>query len=120
YTSYYTSQLTARTNIHTLSLHDALPISTTDDKEKVYKLADFFYNRMIVVPAVEGKLAEELDEMMKEFNFLLYEDPEDEEIFSKGIGDYLGLNLYNRQYVKDWESGETEIFHNNRGAQSNS
>lgn len=93
---------------------------TTDDKERVYKLADFFYNRMILVPALEGKLPEELDEMMKEFNFLLYEDPEDEEIFSKGIGDYLGLNLYNRQYVKDWESGETEIFHNNRGAQSNS
>src|SRR5699024_7591866 len=92
----------------------------TDDKEKVYKLADFFYNRMILVPALEGKLPEELNEMMKEFNFLLYEDPEDEEIFSKGAGDYLGLNLYNRQYVKDWESGETEIFHNNRGAQSNS
>lgn len=91
----------------------------TEDRERVYKLADFFYNRMILVPALKGKLPDELDEMKKEFNFLLYEDPEDKEIFSNGVGDYLGLNLYNRQYVRDWKKGSTEVFHNNRGSQSN-
>lgn len=92
----------------------------TENKEFVYAAADFFYNRMILVPALEGKLPDELEEMKKHFNFLLYHDPEDEEIFKNGVGDYLGLNLYNRQYVKNWENGETEVFHNNRGADSNS
>lgn len=92
----------------------------TKDKDFIYDTADFFYNRMILVPALEGKMPDELEEMKKHFNFLLYHDPEDEEIFKEGIGDYLGLNLYNRQYVKDWEEGETEVFHNNKGAVSES
>jgi len=91
----------------------------TQNEDFVYSVADFFYNRMILVPSLEGKLPDELEEMKKHFNFLLYQDPEDEEIFRNGIVDYLGLNLYNRQFVKDWEKGETKVFHNNRGADSN-
>jgi len=51
---------------------------------------------------------------------MIYHHENEEEIFRNGKGDYLGLNLYNRQYVKHWENGGTEIFHNNRGVESNS
>lgn len=93
---------------------------TTENKEEIFKLADFFYNRMILVPALEGKLPDELEEMKEKFNFILYHQENEEEIFRNGIGDYLGLNLYNRQYVKHWEGGPTEIFHNNKGVRSDS
>lgn len=91
-----------------------------EQQEEIFKIADFFYNRMILVPALEGKLPDELEEMKKTFNFMIYHSENDVDIFSKGKGDYLGLNLYNRQYVKHWENGETEIFHNNKGANSTS
>ena len=90
----------------------------TENKNRIYKLADFFYNRMILVPALEGKLPDDLEEMKREFNFLLYQDEYDNEIFADGKGDYLGLNLYNRQYVKHWEEGISEVFHNNKGSGS--
>lgn len=93
---------------------------STKNPEEIFKLADFFYNRMILVPALEGKLPDELEEMKKKFNFMIYHHENEEEIFRNGKGDYLGLNLYNRQYVKHWENGGTEIFHNNRGVESNS
>lgn len=91
----------------------------TENKKEVFELADFFYNRMILVPALVGKLPKELDEMKRKYNFIIYHSENDMEIFRKGKGDYLGLNLYNRQYVKDWKSGDTETFHNNKGAGSN-
>ena len=28
------------------------------------------------------------------------------------------MNVYNRMYLTDWSQGETEVFHNNRGAGS--
>ncbi|WP_212745535.1 glycoside hydrolase family 1 protein [Marinilactibacillus psychrotolerans] len=92
----------------------------TENKEEIFKIADFFYNRMILVPALEGKLPDELEEMKEKFKFMIFHEDGDKELFEKGKGDYLGLNLYNRQYVKHWESGETEVFHNNKGAQSKS
>ncbi len=92
----------------------------TKNKDEVFKLADFFYNRMILAPALEGKLPDEFEEMLKKFNFMVYRYENEEEVFKNGKGDYLGLNLYNRQYVKYWEEGETEVFHNNKGSRSNS
>jgi len=32
--------------------------------------------------------------------------------------DFIGMNVYNRMYLTDWSQGETEVFHNNRGAGS--
>lgn len=92
----------------------------TENKEEIFKIADFFYNRMILVPALEGKLPDELEEMKEKFRFMIFQEDGDKEFFEKGKGDYLGLNLYNRQYVKHWESGQTEVFHNNKGARSKS
>lgn len=92
----------------------------SESKDHVYKIADFFYNRMILEPALAGRLPEELSEMEQILNFKLYPYKNDKEILSKGKGDYLGLNLYNRQYVKNWTSGDTEIFHNNQGVRSES
>lgn len=90
------------------------------NKKEVYDVADFFYNRMILEPALNGSLPKEIDEMEEKLKFKLYPYEDAEEIFKNGVGDYLGLNLYNRQYVKNWTSGETEIYHNNKGIRSES
>lgn len=92
----------------------------TVNKEDVYKLTDFFYNRMILTPSLLGKMPEEIEEMKERFGFMLYHVENEEEILRDGVGNYFGLNLYNRQYVKHWENGKTEVFHNNKGSQSSS
>ncbi|UXO81821.1 glycoside hydrolase family 1 protein [Klebsiella michiganensis] len=86
--------------------------------DEIFEVANFFYNSLILSPALLGKLPDELDKMIKVFGITLYRENNDEEIFFKGKGDYLGLNLYNRQYVKDYSNGETEVFHNNKGSGS--
>lgn len=91
----------------------------TKNKEDIFEVADFFYNRMILCPGLLGELPQNLDKMVKAFGITLYRDENEEEIFRAGKGDYLGLNLYNRQYVTDWQEGQTQVFHNNKGAGSN-
>ena len=44
---------------------------------------------------------------------------EDMLVFLQGKVDFLGLNVYNRFYITDYSAGETEVFHNNKGAGSN-
>lgn len=91
----------------------------TKDPETVRQTADLFYNRMILCPALEGKLPDELDEVMSRFNVDLYREQDDALIFSKGKADFLGLNLYNRQFVTNWHKGESQVFHNNQGSGNN-
>lgn len=89
------------------------------NSKKVYTRADMFYNGIILNTALKGQLPNELipffEEMGVDYSFLLAEDIVD---FEKGIVDFLGLNVYNRFYVTDYTKGETEVFHNNKGAKS--
>lgn len=93
----------------------------TKEKDAVRLRADVFYNRMVLDTSVFGKLPEELGEVLQDWgvdpSFVYQEDVPD---FAKGKVDYIGLNVYNRQYVTDYSEGETEVFHNNRGKGSNS
>lgn len=43
---------------------------------------------------------------------------EDTLTLAQGKIDFLGLNVYNRFYITDYSEGETEVFHNNKGAGS--
>jgi len=92
---------------------------TAKEPEAIFEKADFFYNRLILCPALLGKLPNELDKMIKVYGFTLLRAENEDNIFRAGRGDYLGLNLYNRQYVTDWHEGITQVFHNNKGAGSN-
>lgn len=92
----------------------------TKEKEKVRLRADIFYNRMVLDTAVFGKLPEELKEVLKQGEIdtsFIYE--KDFPLFENSKIDYIGLNVYNRQYVTDYSKGDTEVFHNNTGNRSN-
>ncbi|EOH72816.1 MULTISPECIES: glycoside hydrolase family 1 protein [Enterococcus] len=91
----------------------------TKESENIFEIADFFYNRLILCPALLGELPPELEKMIGIFGFTLLRAENETELFRLGKGDYLGLNLYNRQYVTDWQEGKTEVFHNNKGSGSN-
>ena len=87
--------------------------------EEVFRGADFMANRMILAPCLQGRLPEEIDEMFKKLDISLYRVPGDEEIFAQGVGDYIGLNVYCREYATDWRGEETRVSANNKGGSSN-
>lgn len=93
----------------------------TTEKDLVKLRADLFYNRMVLDTSVFGKIPEQLEKVLEDWevdpNFIYQAD---QEAFLKGKVDYIGLNLYNRQYVTDYSAGESEVFHNNKGKGSNS
>ena len=90
----------------------------TEHPDEVFRGADFIANRMILAPCLQGRLPEELDEMLRKLDVSLYRVQGDEEIFAQGVGDYIGLNVYCREYVTDWQGGETQVSANNKGGSS--
>ena len=56
--------------------------------------------------------------MLQKLDVLLYRVPGDEEIFAQGVGDYIGLNVYCREYATDWRGGATQVSANNKGGAS--
>ena len=91
----------------------------TKEKEKIKIMADLFYNDIVLDPALAGKMPGNLIPFLQEngidWSYIRFEDAV---TFEKGKSDFLGLNVYNRMYLTDYSEGETEVFHNNRGAGS--
>lgn len=91
----------------------------TREKQRIKLIGDLFYNRIILDTALKGELPGALIPLLRENgiddSFVELRDALD---FENGMVDFLGLNVYNRMYLTDYSSGETEVFHNNRGAGS--
>ncbi|QOY60547.1 glycoside hydrolase family 1 protein [Thermophilibacter immobilis] len=92
----------------------------TRGREGVYAAADFFYNRLILCPALEGRIPPETNAMLEKLGTYLYRVPNEEEIFSDGIVDFLSLNVFCRKYVTDWQGGAMQASGNIKGADSSS
>lgn len=116
---YHDMQLDGKIGI----VHDSSNVELAPDakeKERIKLIADLFYNRIILDTAMKGELPGSLIPLLREYqietSFIKFEDML---TFQKGIIDFLGLNVYNRFYITDYTEGETEVFHNNKGAGSN-
>ncbi|MBQ3384013.1 MAG: family 1 glycosylhydrolase [Erysipelotrichaceae bacterium] len=103
--------------VHDNSNVDLAP--ETKEKEKIRIIANLFYNDLVLDTALKGTLPGNLIPFLQEngidWSYIRFEDAV---TFEKGKSDFLGLNVYNRMYLTDYSEGETEVFHNNRGAGS--
>ena len=92
----------------------------TRDPERVGRIANLFYTTLVLDPGILGRLPADYVPFLSgegiDTSFVL---PEDADTFARGKVDWLGLNVYNRAYVTDWQGGPSEVFHNNRGSGSN-
>lgn len=68
----------------------------TEHPDDVFRYADFFANRMILAPALQGQLPPEMDEILEKLGVSLYRSPNDVEEFRDGKVDFIGLNVYCR------------------------
>lgn len=103
-------------------VHDSSNVEVAPEakeKERIRTIADLFYNKIILDTAIKGELPGALVPFLRENNLeTSYIKFEDALIFQASKVDFIGMNVYNRMYITDYTEGETEVFHNNKGAGS--
>lgn len=103
-------------------VHDSSNVDVaegTKNPERVRTIADFFYNRLVLDTSITGTLPAGLVPFLRDEGIdSSFAKDEDAAVFEQGKIDWLGMNVYNRMYVTDYTSGETEVFHNNVGARA--
>lgn len=104
-------------------VHDSSNVEVapnTKQSDRIRIIADLFYNKIILDTSMKGELPGALIPLLNEYNIdTSYIRFEDAITFANGTIDFLGLNVYNRMYISDYTTGESEVFHNNKGAGSN-
>ncbi|UFT99147.1 glycoside hydrolase family 1 protein [Radiobacillus kanasensis] len=87
-----------------LNLTPSYPRSQNPADLKAANLADLFFNRSFLDPAVLGEYPKELIEVLKEHGHLPTVEEGDKELFKENTIDILGVNYYQPRRVKAKES----------------
>ena len=88
-----------------LNLTPSYPRSVDNPEDvKAAHIADLFFNRSFLDPAVKGEIPTELIELLRENNVLPVVEDGDLELIKENTIDYLGVNYYQPRRVKAKES----------------
>ncbi|MBU3133816.1 glycoside hydrolase family 1 protein [Clostridium gasigenes] len=77
-----------------LNLTPSYPKSNSEEDIKASNIADMFFNRMFLDPAVHGTFPEKLVEIFKKDNVMWECNEEENNIIKENTVDYLGVNYY--------------------------
>ena len=91
-----------------LNLTPSYPRSNSEKDIEASDIADLYFNRMFLDPAVKGTFPEKLVNILKNDNVLWKTEEGDEQIFLDGRVDFLGINYYQPRRVKERETEFTE------------
>ncbi|ATU28611.1 glycoside hydrolase family 1 protein [Bacillus velezensis] len=83
-----------------LNLTPSYPRSSHPEDLKASRIADAFFNRSFLDPAVKGEFPEELVEILKAEGFLPHYEKEDLRLIQEHTVDLLGVNYYQPRRVK--------------------
>lgn len=83
-----------------LNLTPSYPRSQNPSDLRASNIADLFFNRSFLDPAVLGEYPAELIELLREHGQLPAVEPGDAELLKSGIVDLLGVNYYQPRRVK--------------------
>ncbi len=83
-----------------LNLTPSYPRSNSEEDLKAANIADLFFNRSFLDPAVKGEIPKELIEIIKEHNLLPEYNKDELEIIKANTIDYLGVNYYQPRRIK--------------------
>ncbi len=96
-------------------VHPCYGVDESEACQRAVYLADQLYNGCILDPVLKGHFPQALIEALSttyDFSFMRQED---EAIIKQGIVDFIGLNYYNRSYIRPYQSGPSMVAHNNAG-----
>lgn len=101
--------------VHTTNTVQTL--KDTPEYQIAKRRADLFKNKWVTDPAILGKFPDDLAPLLLKSGFQLdFVKTEDIQTISENTIDFLGQNCYTRTLVKPYESGETNYYPNNAGA----
>lgn len=78
--------------------------SNSEEDEKASFIADMFFNRLFLDPAVKGEFPKELTELLKEEQVIWQGTQEEMDIIKNNRVDFVGVNYYQPRRVKAKES----------------
>lgn len=88
--------------------------------QQAYRWADLFFNKWVTDVCIKGGYASDLYDKLKESKIdLSFIEESDAQVLKEGTVDYIGLNIYSRNFIKPWSGGETCVHMNNQGKGSN-
>ena len=100
---------------------DIHPCYGVDDSEAcqfAVQMADHIMNNWVLDTAFKGYFPQQLlDELAKQYD-LSFMKEEHRAIFDKGTLDFVGLNYYNRAYIRPYTTGESFVLVNNSGSKN--
>ncbi|SHJ87436.1 6-phospho-beta-glucosidase [Clostridium cavendishii DSM 21758] len=83
-----------------LNLTPSYPRSNSEEDVKASNIADMFFNRMFLDPAVHGTFPKELVEIFKADGVMWDSTEEEDRIIKENTVDYLGVNYYQPSRIK--------------------
>lgn len=96
-------------------IHPCYGIDDTEECNRAVFLADQFYNGIILDPVMNGEYPKEIiEELSKQYDFRFITE-KDKALLKQGLVDFLGLNYYNRSYIRPYVDGPSMVAHNNHG-----
>ena len=87
-----------------VNLTPSYPRSNSKEDLEAANIADLFFNRMFLDPAVKGEFPSELVELLEKDNVLWESTEEELNIIRESKVDYLGINYYQPRRVKARET----------------
>ncbi|MGL5764562.1 MAG: glycoside hydrolase family 1 protein [Sarcina sp.] len=91
-----------------LNLTPSYPRSNSAEDVEAADIADLFFNRMFLDPAVHGVFPEKLVNLLEKDNVLWETLEGEDEIFKSGVVDFLGINYYQPRRIMARETEFTE------------
>lgn len=91
-----------------VNLTPSYPRSNSEDDLRAANIADLFFNRLFLDPAVKGEFPEELVELLRKDNVLWESTVEELNLIKKATVDFIGVNYYQPRRVKAKEEAFDE------------
>lgn len=91
-----------------VNLTPSYPRSNSEEDLRAANIADLFFNRLFLDPAVKGEFPEELVELLRKDNVLWESTVEELNLIKKATVDFIGVNYYQPRRVKAKEEAFDE------------
>lgn len=91
-----------------VNLTPSYPRSNSEEDLRAANIADLFFNRLFLDPAVKGEFPEELVELLRKDNVLWESTAEELNLIRKATVDFIGVNYYQPRRVKAKEEAFDE------------
>lgn len=91
-----------------INVETAYARSDSEGDKRAEDMYDLFYNRIFLDPAIKGVYPQEALDIVEKYGVHVVREPEDAAVFAENTVDWVGINLYHPNRVKERETAPAE------------